>query len=495
MTALASLLDYSARLGVNLVVTPILVGGLGRSLFGVWQMLGQMIGYMSATDGRPTEALRLMISNHQGIEDAGARRRWVGSALVVWLVFLPLVAGAGTLLVWLSPVVTKVASGLHSTIRLTAALLVLAYLMSTLAAIPESVLRGMNLGYKRMGLQAGLDIVGGLLVAGAVSAGLGLMGVGASQILLAALTGLCFWMLVRKYVTGFGVARPNGPEVSALLRMSVWLTAGQVITQVLLASDVIILGLVVSTSDVTTYVLTGYAAKTAIGAFAFTVGAAMPGFGGLLGQRQYERAAAVRGEIMTLTWLFVTAVGTTILLWNRSFIALWVGAQHYAGFWVNLLLVCITVQTAFIRGDAYIIDAALRPRLRVLVTAAAAVLTTASALALTPSLGMVGLCLGILAGRAIQSVAYPLLVGASLHISRRLPFARLARPFAVMLLLLGVAAYLGQQIVARGWLQWAACVGLSFVLTLGLALFAGLAPAARRAVIARVRALPRAVRG
>jgi hypothetical protein len=66
LSAAASLLDYTVKAGVSLVVTPILVGGLGRTLYGVWEMLGRLVGYMAAADGRPTEALRLVISQQQG---------------------------------------------------------------------------------------------------------------------------------------------------------------------------------------------------------------------------------------------------------------------------------------------------------------------------------------------------------------------------------------------------------------------------------------------
>src|SRR4051794_32000298 len=62
LNAVQSLLDYVAKLLVGFLLTPVLVSGLGRSLFGVWQMVSSLIGYMSATDGRPTEALRLVIA-------------------------------------------------------------------------------------------------------------------------------------------------------------------------------------------------------------------------------------------------------------------------------------------------------------------------------------------------------------------------------------------------------------------------------------------------
>ncbi|MGH7568152.1 MAG: lipopolysaccharide biosynthesis protein [Gemmatimonadales bacterium] len=495
LTAIASLVDYGAQLVTTLVVTPIVVNGLGGPLFGVWEMLKQSVGYMTATDGRPMDALRLVTANQQANPDAGLKRRYVGAALIVWLLFLPVVTLAGAILVGLTPTITKVAPELRGTIQIACALLVLGFLTGTLAAIPEAVLRGMNLGYKRMGWQAGLSVVGGVLAAGAVSAGWGLEGLGAAQLALAGLTGMCFWVLVRRYVPAFGVARPSKPEVTSLLRMSAWLTGGQVLSQVLLASDVLILGVMVSPALVATYVLTGAAARMAVTLFNFTVGATIPGLGGLLGQQEYDRAAQIRGDLVTLTWLFVTVGGAAILLWNRSFVSLWVGGQHYAGVWANLLIVGVMTQTAFIRGDAFVIDAALRPRSRVIVTAVAGALTVAAALALTPALGIVGLCLGLLAGRLPQTLIYPQLVASCLGRSRTVSLAPIARRLAVMAVAFAGAAWLGQRVLVHDWLTWLGGVALTGVVLLGVVLVAGLSPDARRAVLARCRAMGRTVRG
>jgi O-antigen/teichoic acid export membrane protein len=246
---------------------------------------------------------------------------------------------------------------------------------------------------------------------------------------------------------------------------------------------------------VTTYVLTGYAGRIALGLHAFTTGAAMPGLGGVIGRGEYDRAAGLRQEIMNLTWLFSTAVGGTILLWNRSFLTLWVGPENYAGYWANLLLVIITVQTALLRTDAFVLDATLQPRLRVVVAALAAAAIIGASIALTPSLGIVGVCLGMLVGRMVQTIAYPLLVDRCLHRRSRLSWRAITRPLIVMSLIFAVTAVLGDRALASNWLTWTAGVAISLVLITSLALAAGLPAEGRRAVLGRWRAIMEKTRG
>ena len=495
LTAVASLLDYAVKAGVSLVVTPILVGGLGRTLYGVWEMLGRLVGYMSAADGRPTEALRLVISQQQAA-DPTANRKAVGAALMVWLFLFPLVALVGGALAWLAPALTHAPTESRTDVRITCVFLVVSFLFAGLAAIPESVLRGMNLGYKRMGLQAGLSVITGLLAAAAVKEGFGLPGIGASQIVRAVIIGLCFWLLVRKYVPWFSVARPAKSDIKGLLGMSVWLSVGELVAKLLLASDVLILGAIVSPAAVTTFVLTGYAARTGLGIFVFTAGSAMPGLGGVLGQRQFDRAQQLRRELMILTWLFVTVVGATTLVWNRSFLHLWVGAKNYAGPWVDLLIVLVVAQTAFIRTDSYIIDAALRPKGRVVVGIVTVVATLALGISLTHAFGILGLSVGMLAGRAIQSIAYPLIVRSCLKHTTRDAGARLAalRLAAITAVLFGGASALGRRVEAPSWLVWLGGVMISLALFAALALTLGPSADARRKILGRIRGMASGIR-
>jgi O-antigen/teichoic acid export membrane protein len=489
LNAVAALLDYGAKAAVASLVMPIVVSGLGPSLFGIWLILSKLVTYISAADGRPTQALKFVIANQQSIEDPAAKRRHVGSALAVWLIFLPILTALSSVVVWFAPIITKVPPPLYGTVRLSCALLVVNFLLTNLIALPESVLRGMNLGYKRMGLQASMEVVGGVLMAGAIYFGSGLVGVSVAQVILTGFTGVMFWVVVRKFVSWFGIARPSMAEVRSFLGISNWWFAWSSITKLMIASDVVILGVVASASMVTTYTLTSYASLTLLSGITIVIGAVTPGLGGIIGLKNYERAARLRDEMMTTSWLLVTASGSTILLWNRSFISLWVGAKYYAGFWPNLLIVLVMAQLVFIRNQTYVIDLTLKMRRKVIVGTVALALSICLSTLLIPPLGITGLCLGILGGRLLLTIYYPLLVNSYLGSPKRqLLRANAQRGLSLGLLFAG-SAYLGEHVDVHHWIEWIIGTGITFGLMLLVAFVIGLKADERVSLSKRIRTI------
>lgn len=487
LNAVAGLVDYTAKIVVTLVVTPILVSGLGRALYGVWEMLTRLGLSFTAVDGRPTGALRLVIAQHQADGDDVAKRRLVGAALLVYVLVLPLLAaGAAAVAWWVAPALADAPPPLVGTVRVAAALALAAFLLTGLSALPEAVLRGMNLGYRRMGVQAGLNVLSGVLAAGAIGMGFGLVGVAGAQLVFAIASGVCFWLLARRFVQWLGIAKPRREDVRTLFGIGIWLAAGDAVAKIMLSSDVLILGTVMAPALVTTYVLTGYAARMAQGVHVFVATAAIPGVGGLLGHGEWSRAAQARRELHLLTWLFATVIGATILLANRTFVALWVGPANYAGVMVDVLIVLLAVQTLFIRVDAYIIDAALRPRLRVLIGLVAMLLSVVLAIVLTRAYGIAGLCTGLLVGRLVQSVAYPVL--ARRHLQAAVGEGILRRLVA-MVALFALAATLGSRLAVDGWLAWAGLTASGGIGAAGLTVILGLDEGERGILRARLRAL------
>jgi len=267
------------------------------------------------------------------------------------------------------------------------------------------------------------------------------------------LSGILFLVIVRTYLPWFGVARPAWLEIRKFFNLSAWFMAWRLVMRLMITSDIVLLGLACSAQFVTTYTLTKYGGETLIGLAAILVGSVTPGLGGIIGAGDLGRASRVRGEIMILSWLLITAVGTTLLVWNRPFVELWVGTDHYAGNLSTLLIMVMMLQLVLIRNDANIIDLTLDLRRKVLVGALSCVVCLGLGWAFVHFLdwGIPGVCIGFILGRLILTVGYPAIIGKFLQLSMWSQIKASLRPLAAttMLFAIGMAgAYYASPTVA-----------------------------------------------
>ena len=489
LNMVASILDYGARVVVGLILNPILVSRLGDLVFGVYQVLGRFIGYATPAGGRPSQALKWTIARHQYSTAYDEKRLQVGSALAVWLLFLPVLVVAGGVLAWFAPVILSVPDNLVLTVRVAAALLVLDLVLVNLLTIPQSVVQGENLGYKRMGLSMLVVFLGGALAAAAAITGAGLVGVVGSVVATTTLTGLLFLWVARRHVRWFGATRPSFRLVASFVRLSAWFLLWNFVMQLMRGSDVVVLGIADSAESVTTYALSRYVPEALFGAVAIVVSAVMPVLGGLLGARDHARAVTVRSESMTATWLLTTAAGATFVLWQESFLTLWVGREYYPGPTATLLIILMTIQFAFIRNDASIIDLTLELRGKVLLGLLSAGLAIALGFLFVGrlDLGISGVAAAFIAGWSILSVAYPWFVLRTLEVPLLGQVRGAIRPLAFSVLVFAGAVALAPRLEAGSWLTLVLLIAVSFGL-LALASFVlGLTRRQRERVSRRVR--------
>jgi O-antigen/teichoic acid export membrane protein len=495
LNALASALDYAARLLVGFILQPLLVSGLGDYPYGLWQILNRLVGYISPASGRPAQALKWTLANQQASTDYELKRRHVGSTVVIWALFLPLMIVLGGVLAWFAPYWLNTPAEYFWQVRLVAGILVANLAMESLGTLPQSVLSGENLGYKRMGLSVFLVFVGGGLTWLALYLNMGVAGIAAAALATTLLTGAVFLLILRTYAPWFGVARPSFQAVRQFLGLSWWFLAWNLVMQLMMGTDVVVLGMLNSVESVTSYSLTRYVPETLISIVAIMVFAIIPGLGGIIGSGNLKKAASIRGEIMALTWLIVTALGASVLLWNRAFVGLWVGAEHYSGSIPALLIQIAVTQLVLIRNDASIIDVTLRLRRKVLMGALSVTLAVVASAVLVGyfKLGIVGLCLGIIAGRSILSLGYPMIIGRFLGVALSSQLKSVLRPLLVTMVLFALAFELDNLVPIntwsglKGWISLVPSVGVTSSLVLLVTFYAGLSGGQRRNILRRVR--------
>jgi O-antigen/teichoic acid export membrane protein len=453
LNALAATVDYGARLIVGFLITPMMVSGLGDYFFGMWQTFNRLIGYISPSSGRPTQALKWTLANQQTLIDYDEKRRYFGSAIAVWLLFIPVTAVLGGLLSWFAPYLFNTPSRFLWIARFTIGLLVGNLTITTLVSLPQAVLEGENLGYKRFGLSALLVFMGGGFTWLALYLNTGIVGVAIAVLVSTFLTGLFFLYVARTYIPWFGLKMPSWDETRRFTGLSIWFVGWNLVMNLMMSSDIVILGILTSVEAVANYTLNKYVPEMLINLIAIMVFGASPGLGGILGSGDLEKTSIIRVEIWSLTWLIATTIGTPILLWNSAFLSLWVGEGRYLGSLANLLIIFVIIQIVLIRNDANIIDLTLNVQRKVLlglISSILAIILAAIFVGYFKS-GIVGLSLGFLVGRTMLSLGYPVLVGRLLNIKLSSQLKGACRPAVVMFVIFILSAEIGNHIPIYPW--------------------------------------------
>ncbi len=491
LNAVASALDYGTRALVELLVTPLVVTGLGPAAYGAWRVLWQWSSYVWGASGRSAQALQFAIANRQWTANAQEKRQMVGAAVAVWVLFLPLLLVVGGLGVWLAPEVLAVPADQVAELRIAAAILAVDSMAVTLLTLPRSCLVGENLGYTRMGASAVLVAVGGGLLMLSVELGLGLPGLAGATLVTTALTGAVFWIITRRRIGWFGVSRPTRAVTRWFVGLSVWFLGWKLVLELMIASDILLLAAFVPLSVVAAFALSKWVADSMAQALSLLVQATIPGIGAYLGSGALQKAAALRAEVMSLVWVLGTGAGATIIVWNQHFVSLWVGERLFAGTTVTLLVVTLAFQLALIRVDTFVIDVALRPRVKVIAGLVAAVSSIGLAAVAAGPLdgGVVGLCLGLVAGRSILGVVAPLAVGRYLGVQLGSQLRAVLRPALVTATVFGGASWLASHNPTGSW--WALVLGCAVTApaVAALALLTGLDRRDRGRLVRRARAL------
>src|SRR4030042_4434315 len=174
---------------------------------------------------------------------------------------------------------------------------------------------------------------------------------------------------------------------------------------------------------------------------------------------------------------------------------MWVGPNHYVGNVQNILIIFVLIQFVFIRNDANIIDLTLRLNKKVILGAISVAVSigVASFLVYFLKMGIIGVCLGLIIGRLLLSIAYPVLNGRFLKIKFTTQLRAIIRPGLVTLLIfittIGIERILpiSRWHSLGGWILFILAAGLTALVTLTIAFFLGLTRGQENVILQRVR--------
>ncbi len=478
--------DQIARIAINFFLTPILVTHLGGAMFGIWQLIQKSSFQVAALDGRSSEVLKWVIASQQNNEDSVKKQRAIGSAIISLLFFSPLLLFSYFALIKLLPSFFHIAAELQLDVKITLAILALNALFMAIAAILEATIRGMNIAYKLLGIQALILIVGGICSAVAVIEGYGIQGVAGAQLVASFLFILSYLIVARLNILWLGVRKPTINEVRITLIRCFWYTLWAFISLWVFTGDVIVLGVFLPPETVSQYVLTMYVSQMMTIAILTAVSSILPGLAGIIGKGELGRAAELRRESFLYSWWLTLTICSLVIIFNQSFLNLWVGETHYAGDDINALIALCIMQLVFIRHDANILNLALDVRKKVLLGLLSSVVLLFLMIYLVPKYKILGLCFALILGRSILSITYPLVIRDFLKVKKKEFYFR---RFIVTLLFIWICWKLSHHIIINSWGELILSGILTFIIIFVLTFVLGIDRLEKKIIFNRFRTL------
>ena len=433
LNALALYANFIVLGLIGLVINPLMVRALGMEQFGIWKACLRLLDLSAVADGRASQALKWIVAHRDHEEDDLDKQRDVGAAFAIWMMWIPvLFIVVATIVVLLPHLVAQISAGNLPDSRWLAGLLGFNIVLSGLLGISDATLVGTNQGFRSYSLSTTFLIFSNLAMLVAAWAGYGLVGVGGAAVLGSFLNGFATWMMARRYVSWWGIARPRRSDVMRVLSFSNLTMIGVLFQSLMLSTEVLVIGYISGPIDVSRYVFTSYVSTFVLSICLMTGTAVTPKLGAMIGRGNPAEAAGLQDRTRELLLALVTIGAVGLILCNGPFVGTWAGPAFYMGDLVNLGIVAVMVQHVLIRFDFQLQDIGLRIGPKVVWTGLSSLLALVLGAALfwvTGKLPM--LFVGILLGRLPLNLIFPRLVSKVIPGHNRHPAAQ--RPCSSLL--------------------------------------------------------------
>lgn len=489
LTFASNVLQQIIRCIVAMSVTSIVVRGLGASLYGAWTIMQQTVGYLSLTDLRPMGTLKFVLAVRQHEKDEASKKRYVGCALKLWILGIPLYVLIGAVLVHFADLYIKVEPSQLAAIRITLVILFVSVLLDRLCSLPGNVLRGQNLEYKSMRIDALEIILTAALTVVAVVCGFGLPGLAIASIISMIVTAIARYWVTRREITWFGYLAPSIRELLSFIKLSVQLLFASLSSMLVNSTDVLLVGLFFNSTAAAVYSMTGFLARLLIQPILTLFSSVNSGLGSLVGAKEFRRVEKLRIEMHEVALFLGGIIGVGVLLINDQFLRIWIGDGYYGGDALNLIFVLTSILLAWSRVDGIIADCLMEFQRRAVFQGLIGVIGICLSASLYKDYGLAGIGCGLLFSVFCSTLLFQYIVFLRLGSSfaeYRVTIARLILMVTVFLTLTYFCAALFAHYAI--WMQIVLIILIQLFVTSSLFVW-GISNGTRSAVISRIRHL------
>lgn len=384
---------------ITFALTPITLGYLGPTAYGLWAALGSIVGYFGLLNFGMNDALVKYVAEYRARDQIDGLNKLFNTAWILFLGIGAMVIGATLLLAPWIPRIFNLSSDL-AVVGQTAFVIMGSNVALSLFA---GVLNSIIYGYQRVDVLKGASIAqvigNAALTVLLLYLGFGLTGVVAATSL--SILGLIFfyWWFIRNYSIAITIDPRafNWETFKGVAPLSLRVFVLGLTSQVLYRTDNIVIAAVLGVALVTPYSI-AYKLTFMAATLCIKVSDTLyPTYSRLYALGDMDGLRSLLLRILNVTFGIMVPMAIYLVLFGRSFITLWVGGENFAGMGVLIILVLVGFVHAL--GPAYTMLKGMGNIREVMYSSIAdAMLNLALSIILAQQLGLVGVALGTLIG-------------------------------------------------------------------------------------------------
>jgi O-antigen/teichoic acid export membrane protein len=383
---------------VGFILSPFVVRSLGVEAYGVWVLLGSLVGYLGLLDLGVRGAVMRYVAQHHEANRPEESSRTVSAGLLLFGSIGLVAIASGVVMAFVLPDAFDMPEELVAQARAV----ILIGTFSIAVALVGGVFGGVVTGLRRFDVSSGIEIVvtgvRATAVVLALRSGQGLVALAFIQLLSSLLIAGSSWVACRRIYPelrlSFGVSLR--PEIRELLVFGAYSSLINASAVLMFYTDTVVVGAALPVAMVTIYSIAASLCEYAKGVVGAVTVIMAPEASALQakGMDAVERAMLSAASLATL---ITGSIVTTFWLRGESFINLWMGAQFGATSGDILVILGTTVLFGGARSIAVSTMMGLNQhRIVAPVWLAEAISNLALSIVLVRFLGLVGVAIGTL---------------------------------------------------------------------------------------------------
>ena len=490
-------LQFGLALASGILVVPFILARVGSEAYGVWLGFGELVAYSAMADLGVLGVLPWLVAEADGRRDRGELRALLSAGVAAAFGAAVLFAVVAAGLLTLAPALTGVTADQRAAVMGPLLLLVGGMAVAYPFRVFHAVLVGLQ-DVKFVGTlgvaQAAANVA---LVVGLLAAGQGLYALAAAATLPALAVALASAIRIARVAPDLlrGWRRPRARLLATVAAQGMGGWAASMGWRMVAASSAIVVLSVAGPVAAVVYAMTARLGEVMMQMSWQVPDAGLVGLAQLRGEGNAARVNEIVLSLLRLTLIGAGAVACAVLAFNPSFVAVWVGAERFAGLGVNALLAAGILALSLTHA-LFTTAATLGARVRTGIAALAqGAVHVAAAVVLGRAYGLAGVAAAALAGTVlVAGPAGAWLLRRATGLGAGHLWRQAIGPWAIRALpLLALGAAIG-TVGTRGrvWVPLVLAPALAMVYVWWMRpLYRGLPlPAAVRKVLVRLRLLP-----